>query len=440
MIKAFGHNKNKDVLTRARAQIEYIDIELACTVAENQLVPMCTSKAKDTLGDWKSVHIRNDHIALQAGFSKVPFQGQCVTMDGVRYIHVKKNSPWFIAAVGGPQLKKGGLPSVQVIDQLCSKVFGNNYTDVEAEDQDRSRGEDDEPDEGVEPADADADHDPMNQLEECAATEFETPKKKKPRLPNRPNPLVRALDMPKRPPCVAGSAGGDHKVYVFVRPNSKALYLRMDCVDWLVSYAADEHYYQGVRCFDDAPPEKKTPWEIDYDFDKKVYEGTINVGVNAGRTTRMSMHQLTKEMFDKIAVKLDCLGYWSKATPTLKRRACREFVESWCKAGTQGSLQEFIDEWSGICNIIANAKRRKMDVETTAPASQPGASQQEGQTAVAASQQGTPGQQEGQTAVAASQQEIVCAAAVTGEQATTAVPQSQPGTADADAVEYSQRE
>ena len=64
-----------------------------------------------------------------------------------------------------------------------------------------------------------------------------------------------------------------------------------------------------------------------------------------------------------------------------------------------------------------------MDVETTAPASQPGASQQEGQTAVAASQQ-----------------EIVCAAAVTGEQATTAVPQSQPGTADADAVEYSQRE
>lgn len=178
MIKALGHNKNKDVLTRARAQIEYIDIEPACTVAENQLVPMCTSKAKDTLGDWKSVHIRNDHIALQAGFSKVPFQGQCVTMDGVRYIHVKKNSPWFIAAVGGPQLKKGGLPSVQVIDQLCSKVFGNNYTDVEAEDQDRSRGEDDEPDEGVEPADADADHDPMNQLKECAATEFETPKKK----------------------------------------------------------------------------------------------------------------------------------------------------------------------------------------------------------------------------------------------------------------------
>ena len=226
MIKALGHNKNKDVLTRARAQIEYIDIEPACTVAENQLVPMCTSKAKDTLGDWKSVHIRNDHIALQAGFSKVPFQGQCVTMDGVRYIHVKKNSPWFIAAVGGPQLKKGGLPSVQVIDQFCSKVFGNNYTDVEAEDQDRSRGEDDEPDEGVEPADADADHDPMNQLEECAATEFETPKKKKPRLPKRPNPLVRALDMPKRPPCVAGSAGGDHKVYVFVRPNSKALYLR----------------------------------------------------------------------------------------------------------------------------------------------------------------------------------------------------------------------
>ena len=107
MIKALGHNKNKDVLTRARAQIEYIDIEPACTVAENQLVPMCTSKAKDTLGDWKSVHIRNDHIALQAGFSKVPFQGQCVTMDGVRYIHVKKKQSMVHSSGWRPTVEKG---------------------------------------------------------------------------------------------------------------------------------------------------------------------------------------------------------------------------------------------------------------------------------------------------------------------------------------------
>ena len=72
MAKVLGHNKNKEVLKRARAQGEFADSvsEPACTVAENQLVPMCSCQAQDTLGDWKSVTIRNDHIAIQAGFSK----------------------------------------------------------------------------------------------------------------------------------------------------------------------------------------------------------------------------------------------------------------------------------------------------------------------------------------------------------------------------------
>ena len=435
MAKVTGHNKNKEVVARARTHIEFANKEFACTDAENQLEPMCKSQAKETFGAWTPVQILSDHIAMEAGFSKSAFQAQCVTYDGVRYVHVKKGSPWFIAAVGGPQCKKGNMPAVQVIDQLCAKIFGNNYTTVGAEDQDRSRGEDGEHDEDVErePDDAGEEIDPMSQLTACVPeAELQTPKKsnmRKPRLPKRPSSLVREIDMPKRPQCVAGAAGGGHKVHVFVKPNTKALYLRMDCVDWLISYAADEHYYQGVRRCDVAPSEDKD-YEIDYDFNDKAYEGKINVGVNAGRTTRMSMHQLTKELFEKIADKLDGtrfdqgMGYWSKATPKLKRRACREFVESWCKAAVEGSLQEFIDEYSGVCNV--SAKRRKMVTET----------------AVAASQPGTPGgasQQEGQTAVAESQQEIVCAAASHEDsQASTAVPQSQPVTADADAVEDSQ--
>ena len=413
-----GHNKNAENLARTRAHMSFCERLPACKDAENQLVPTCELRAKETIGPWKSVCILTDYIAIEGGFSKHPFQGQCVTMDDVRYVHVKKNAPWFVAAVGGPNAKRGGLPAVRILDLLGAKLFGKSYTEVGDEDQDCSRGEDGELDDG-ELDDAGAEHDPMNELEECAP-EAETPKKTavaaKKKQAKRPSPLVREIIMPKRPPCVA--EGGNHKVHVFVRPNSRALYLRIDAIDWLVSYAADEHYYQGVRCCEDAPSEDKPDFDLDYDYEDKAYICKINVGVNEGKVHRMGARHLTKELFEKIADTLDCLGYWSKATPTLKRRACREFITRWRKAALEGSLQAFQDEW--CCILPHSAKRRK----TVGAA-------QEGQTAVAASQPDTTdgaSQQDGQTAVAASQQEIACVAASHDDdsQATTAAPDSLP--------------
>ena len=88
--KMKGHNKNMEVLARTRAHVDFAHKLPACTVAENQLVPMCESQAKDTLGPWTSLHVVTDHIAIQGGFGKSPSQGQCVTMNDVRYVHVKK--------------------------------------------------------------------------------------------------------------------------------------------------------------------------------------------------------------------------------------------------------------------------------------------------------------------------------------------------------------
>ena len=157
---------------RRRSLASLVSRHPAATSAENQLVPICESEAKVQFGAWKPTQILIDHVALEAGVSKQAFQAQCVTMEEAKFVHVKKDAPWFVAAVGGPQLKKGNMPSVHVIDVLYSKVFGKQYKNTTHEDEDRSRGEDDEVAEDEEVAE----DDPMSMLFECAPDiELETP-------------------------------------------------------------------------------------------------------------------------------------------------------------------------------------------------------------------------------------------------------------------------
>ena len=60
---------------------------------------------------------------------------QCLTVDygggEEKFIHLKKNSPWFIAAVGGPNCKRCSLPAVYVLeaiqDKLCRRQTAAHY-------------------------------------------------------------------------------------------------------------------------------------------------------------------------------------------------------------------------------------------------------------------------------------------------------------------------
>ena len=82
-----------------------------------------------------------------------------------RYVEVcarDERIPWFIAAVGGPTLKKGDMPTVQIIELLSNAVFGKH-----SKGGDCSRGEDDENAEGLQ-GDEDAEDDPMMLLCSCA--------------------------------------------------------------------------------------------------------------------------------------------------------------------------------------------------------------------------------------------------------------------------------
>ena len=111
-----------------------------------------------SLGAWKSATVLTDHISLEVGFSKQAMLAQCLTVDygggQEKFIHLKKNASWFIAAVGGPNCKRSGLPAVRVIDALHSKLFSQLNKQVV---DDADHGGDEVVDEACEP-------DPMDLL------------------------------------------------------------------------------------------------------------------------------------------------------------------------------------------------------------------------------------------------------------------------------------
>ena len=270
-------------------------------------------------------------------------------------------------------LKHGNMPTVNVVEVLTSKVYNKSYKDANHEDGDRSRGED-EDNEEVLKDEENADIDPMDMLFECAP-DLETPKKQsdrkreQQRLSGPQRSLVRAIDMPERPHCVGGAAGARKIVHVFVRPNSKALWINMDCSDWLISYAADEHHYQGISRVDAAASEPAADYDIEWEYNDKAFDCKTNVGMDAGLTLRMTLVALTKDVFDKLAEKDDAYAYWSKATSALKRKACREYLQLWCVATIDCSRQQFEAKWG--CPISAKKRKTDINCQTAVAASQP---------------------------------------------------------------------
>ena len=62
----------------------------------------------------------------------------------------------------------------------------------------------------------------------------------------------------------------------------------MDCLGWLVSYAADEQYFQGVEREEPEalPATAVADYRVEWDFNEHVWEGTVLVGAAAGQSTR----------------------------------------------------------------------------------------------------------------------------------------------------------
>ena len=182
----------------------------------------------------------------------------------------------------------------------------------------------------------------MDALDDVAAV-VKKPTKK--RLPSRRGPVP--LTMPKRPPCSGLDQEETQIIYVYLKPGNRSLYLRIDCLDWLVSYAADEHHFQRiVREVPQAlPGTAVADWRVEWDFNDKVWEGTVLVGEAAGQSLRFCPQDLSKSHWDRLEHMSLVPGLFSKSSQFTRKLAAKEFVKLWCGATHHGKRGAFETEW-----------------------------------------------------------------------------------------------
>ena len=120
------------------------------------------------------------------------------------------------------------------------------------------------------------------------------------------------------------------------------LYLLVDCIDWLLSYAADELHFQGVVPSNLQPNPKRIPnvysvadLHIELDFTSKTWEGEFVAGPFVGHRKRMSINDIDNKIWTILHEKSLVHGYFSGASLTRKKNAAKEFVTMWCSAITR---------------------------------------------------------------------------------------------------------
>ena len=325
------------------------------------ILPRCEHDEDQHIGIWHPLDVLEDQIVLQIGFSKNPHQAPCFKIDieGVphRFVHVKKQATWFVAAVGGTTLKKGDMPTVTVIEELTQKLFVGSL----------SKDLDDEPEIAVaamgEVQDEEDAYDPMSQLIAFDdSPPLETPKKKKPNKTKKPKPayeLVRKVIMPKRPACVQCDAGLNYTVHCWMKPKSKSLHIRLEDLDWLCSYAADQHYFQGVaRDLGVNPETAVAATNIEWNFNSKTFEVKVK-----SQSYDVPLSFMTAEMYDKLADAHDIAGSCEQGGKRygsmVKRVASHKLLALWCEATMAGTQFEFENEWG--YQFHTHRKKRKCD-------------------------------------------------------------------------------
>ena len=83
-------------------------------------------------------------------------------------------------------------------------------------------------------------------------------------------------------------------------PRNRAVYIRKDCIDWFLAYAADEYLHQGVvdtAVAADEAPEGNCPevpgLRVEWCFSAKVWLAEFVSGPGAGKKTRLGPQDLT---------------------------------------------------------------------------------------------------------------------------------------------------
>ena len=305
---------------------------------------------------WKPVHCNADLVHARGGFSaehlvapSIPFPMGKVTY---KFIELSKNATWFLKGVGGNGTKKGDLKAVTVLHELRKKyneVAGVDTTIAVAEDQ----GEN-------------ADDDIMNCLDDLATpvpvakAKAKAKGKAKAKAKALPQQFrVRSFKFPKHPVCTVGKEDipeGQVEIHMYKAQRGcggeTRMYLRSDCIPWLLQYAAEELLLHGTKSFCNCS--EVADLHLEWDFTEKQWTATFVAGEHEGTIKSFSAADLETRWEKMVAWRLGReyrFGYNVK-------RIIERFMVQWCQAIVGRTGDAFEQEWELVVKEFETPKKK----------------------------------------------------------------------------------
>ena len=301
---------------------------------------------------WHPVSIVSGYISIKGGYNPRGEAAESIEykMGEKVYMFVElcKNAPWFVKGVGGPKVQKGELKAVRV-HGLIRKCLNQKIGACESDEETPSAvaelpSESQEPEEG---------RDPMDDMDELVDVV-----RKKPRNTKRVDrAVVEELEVPTRPPCAGCNKDDKTVIFVYRKParekrSNAKLYLRADCIDWLLSYASDEFHRQGVQPASSVHVDEQVAnctavadLNLQWNFSDKAWEARFVAGAHLGMTKRMCLHDLTNDMWAILKQENRVEGLFSQANLIQKKNAVKAFITLWCSSIARDQATEFEQTW-----------------------------------------------------------------------------------------------
>ena len=341
---------------------------------QGQIMPKLvndTTPVKDNI-KWKPVIVCDEIIGIKGGFlpPKKAMSAKSILImtkskdtkgkahqTPLRFVELDKNAEWLLKAAGGAKVQKGEMKAVCVIDDIRLNIDTAIKAETAvAEDKD-SQGQEDA-----------SDYDPMDELADFyQKTNAPKPKKgskpkAKPRAKKADNrSRIMTLEMPKRPIC---AGGGEDKITIsvylkngskYVCPAKRSIWLNSSCIGWLIAYAADEKYYEGVMR-DTVETVKEQNCAIDnlhveYQIDKHSWTGEFLDGALCGTNRELFISSITKKRWEKM---IQCqiqihkdqpLGDFDAAGEVTKKQVAKKLLMVWMSALRDNQGPEFEQVW-----------------------------------------------------------------------------------------------
>ena len=327
---------------------------------KTQLRPISTPSSGKS--QWHPVSIEQGIVNIKGGYNARGEAGQSIQYQVDDTIHVfvelDKNASWFLKGVGGSKVQKGDLKPVQVMNLLRSRFQQKLDDDPDAQATDAgnqlsavagSQSESQEPEEDVDPMDS------MDTLDEIApqADKMNQFKKRKLCKIKNSKSFIENIEVPTRPECVG--CGNDDKTVVCVYQKAQAknrgigkIYLRADCIQWLLAYAADELHLHGVQQPTSEPIDALggncpavADLRLEWDFTAKAWDAKFVAGALAGRTKRMCLNELDKNMWAKLRGQSLVNEDFGHASTLQKKQGLKELMQLWCAACARNETAAF---------------------------------------------------------------------------------------------------